>query len=254
MPHVRIYLYKEVETGSQVYENLIWETRASSRLFGKDGVGGLVNVDLTPETAARLATALGTALKRGARRRRQPRLGAGLPDDQAGDDLGPERGRNRRRRPARLATRGQPPRAQDAGVRRRGPRRLEPPRPRGDLHPHLRAARDPAHARPAARGGKNFTRQELRRVAAGGVGSVCTRRGCARATPRTCSARSTRRRSASATSASSSTTATRRLLRTPARARPARRGVDRGPRLLRRRARRARLDASRSRSGRRSGS
>ena len=66
-PHVRIYPYKEVETGSQVYENLIWETRASSRLFGKDGVSGLVNVDLTPETAARLATALGTALKRGAR-------------------------------------------------------------------------------------------------------------------------------------------------------------------------------------------
>src|SRR5215210_2800922 len=49
-PHVRIYPYKEVETGSQVYENLIWETRASSRLFGKDGVTGLVNVDLTPET------------------------------------------------------------------------------------------------------------------------------------------------------------------------------------------------------------
>ena len=66
-PHVRIYPYKEVETGSQVYENLIWETRASSRLFGKDGVTGLVNVDLTPETAARLATALGTALKRGSR-------------------------------------------------------------------------------------------------------------------------------------------------------------------------------------------
>jgi mannose-1-phosphate guanylyltransferase/phosphomannomutase len=66
-PHVRIYPYKEVETGSQVYENLIWETRASSRLFGKDGVTGLVNVDLTPEIASRLATALGTALKRGAR-------------------------------------------------------------------------------------------------------------------------------------------------------------------------------------------
>ncbi len=67
MPHVRIYPYKEVETGSQVYENLIWESRASSRLFGKDGVEGLVNVDLTPETAVRLAAALGTALKRGAR-------------------------------------------------------------------------------------------------------------------------------------------------------------------------------------------
>ena len=59
-PHVRIYPYKEVETGSQVYENLIWETRASSRLFGRRR-HRLVNVDLTPETAARLATALGTA-------------------------------------------------------------------------------------------------------------------------------------------------------------------------------------------------
>ncbi len=67
MPHVRVFPYKEVETGAQVFENLIWETRASSRLFGRDGVSGLVNVDLTPEAAARLATALGTALKRGAR-------------------------------------------------------------------------------------------------------------------------------------------------------------------------------------------
>src|SRR5439155_12789182 len=37
------------------------------RLFGKDGVSGLINVDLTPEVAVRLAAALGTALKRGAR-------------------------------------------------------------------------------------------------------------------------------------------------------------------------------------------
>jgi mannose-1-phosphate guanylyltransferase/phosphomannomutase len=67
MPHVRIYPFKEVETGAQVYENLIWESRASPRLFGADGVTGLVNVDLTPETTVRLAAALGTALKRGAR-------------------------------------------------------------------------------------------------------------------------------------------------------------------------------------------
>ena len=67
MPHVRIYPFKEVETGSQLHENLIWESRASSRLFGKDGVSGLVNVDLTPETAVRLSAALGTALNRGAR-------------------------------------------------------------------------------------------------------------------------------------------------------------------------------------------
>jgi mannose-1-phosphate guanylyltransferase / phosphomannomutase len=66
-PGVRIYPYKEVESGSQIYESLIWESRASSRLFGKDGVTGLVNVDLTPETAVRFAAAIGTALKRGAR-------------------------------------------------------------------------------------------------------------------------------------------------------------------------------------------
>ena len=114
-PHVRIYPYKEVETGSQVYENLIWETRASSRLFGKDGVSGLVNVDLTPETAARLATALGTALKRGARVVASRDSAPGLPDDQAGDDLGPERLRRRRRRPARLAAGGQQARPEDAG-------------------------------------------------------------------------------------------------------------------------------------------
>ena len=90
-PHVRIYPYKEVETGSQVYENLIWETRASSRLFGKDGVIGPrqrrphARDGRAPRDRARhRAEARRT-------RRREPRLGARLPDDQAGDDLGPER-------------------------------------------------------------------------------------------------------------------------------------------------------------------
>jgi mannose-1-phosphate guanylyltransferase/phosphomannomutase len=67
MPGVRIYPYKEVESGSHITESLIWESRASTRLFGRDGVAGLVNVDLTPEVAVRIAAALGTALKRGAR-------------------------------------------------------------------------------------------------------------------------------------------------------------------------------------------
>jgi mannose-1-phosphate guanylyltransferase/phosphomannomutase len=66
-PGVRIYPYKEVETGAQVTESLIWETRATSRLFGRDGVSGLINVDVTAETAVRLAAAFGTALDHGAR-------------------------------------------------------------------------------------------------------------------------------------------------------------------------------------------
>ena len=66
-PGVRIYPYKEVEYGAQIHESLIWESRASNRVFAKDGVVGLVNVDLTPEVAVRLGAALGTALKRGSR-------------------------------------------------------------------------------------------------------------------------------------------------------------------------------------------
>jgi mannose-1-phosphate guanylyltransferase / phosphomannomutase len=67
LPGVRIYPFKEVETGSTLHESLIWESRGTSRVFGKSGVAGMVNVDLTPDVAVRLAAALGTALKRGAR-------------------------------------------------------------------------------------------------------------------------------------------------------------------------------------------
>ena len=64
-PNVRIFPYKEIESGAQIRENLIWESRAPSRLFEKDVVSGLVEVDLTPEIAVRLGAALGTMLERG---------------------------------------------------------------------------------------------------------------------------------------------------------------------------------------------
>lgn len=67
MPGVRIYPYKEVDSGTAIHESLIWESRASSRLFSRDVVSGLINVDLTPEVAVQLAAALGTAFKTGAR-------------------------------------------------------------------------------------------------------------------------------------------------------------------------------------------
>ncbi|MCZ7587780.1 MAG: sugar phosphate nucleotidyltransferase [Gaiella sp.] len=66
-PGVRVYPFKEIETGAQIHESVVWETRASNTPFGRDGATGLVNVDLTPETAVRLAAALGTALRRGDR-------------------------------------------------------------------------------------------------------------------------------------------------------------------------------------------
>ena len=66
-PGVRVYPFKEIETGAQIHENVVWETRAATSPFGREGATGLVNVDLTPETAVRLAAALGTALRRGNR-------------------------------------------------------------------------------------------------------------------------------------------------------------------------------------------
>ena len=101
MPGVRIYPYKEVESGAQIYENLIWESRVSSRLFERDSVSGLVNVDLTPEVVTKLAVALGTALPTGRADRGQPRGACRVPDDRARDDRRAQLDGRRRLGPAR---------------------------------------------------------------------------------------------------------------------------------------------------------
>jgi mannose-1-phosphate guanylyltransferase / phosphomannomutase len=67
MPGVRVYPFKEIESGAQVDRHLIWESRAASTLFGREGISGLINVDLPPETALRVGMALGTALERDCR-------------------------------------------------------------------------------------------------------------------------------------------------------------------------------------------
>ena len=67
MPDVRIFPHKEVESGAIVHESVVWEGATATHLFGREGVSGVVNVDLTPEWAVRLAAALGTALQRSAR-------------------------------------------------------------------------------------------------------------------------------------------------------------------------------------------
>ena len=66
-PDVKIYPFKTVESGAQIHSSIIWESRGSSQLFGKDGITGLINVDITAELALRMAMAYGTVLKKGAR-------------------------------------------------------------------------------------------------------------------------------------------------------------------------------------------
>ncbi len=66
-PDVKIYPFKTVESGAQINTSIIWESRGTSQLFGKDGVVGLINVDITAELALKLALAYGTTLPKGAK-------------------------------------------------------------------------------------------------------------------------------------------------------------------------------------------
>jgi len=65
-PNVKIWPGKEIEAGAIVRASIIWGAQGRKVLFGRYGVSGLVNVDLTPEFAAKLGAAYGATLPRGA--------------------------------------------------------------------------------------------------------------------------------------------------------------------------------------------
>jgi mannose-1-phosphate guanylyltransferase/phosphomannomutase len=62
---VKLWPRKEIEPGATVKDSIIWGTQGRRALFGRFGVTGVVNVDLTPEYAAKLAAALGATLPKG---------------------------------------------------------------------------------------------------------------------------------------------------------------------------------------------
>ena len=62
---VKIWPDKQVESGAVVASSLIWGAQGRRALFGRFGVTGLVNIDLTPEFAARLGAAYASTLPQG---------------------------------------------------------------------------------------------------------------------------------------------------------------------------------------------
>ncbi|HEX3828321.1 MAG TPA: sugar phosphate nucleotidyltransferase [Sporichthyaceae bacterium] len=62
---VKVYPAKTIEAGAVVNQSVIWESRGARTLFGPRGVSGIVNVEITPELAVRLASAYATTLKKG---------------------------------------------------------------------------------------------------------------------------------------------------------------------------------------------
>jgi mannose-1-phosphate guanylyltransferase/phosphomannomutase len=62
---VKVYPFKTIEAGAVVNTSVIWESRGQRTLFGPRGVSGLINVEITPELAVRLASAYATTLRKG---------------------------------------------------------------------------------------------------------------------------------------------------------------------------------------------
>lgn len=61
---VKVYPFKTVEAGATVNSSIVWESKGSRSLFGRVGVSGLANVDISPELAARVAMAFASTLRK----------------------------------------------------------------------------------------------------------------------------------------------------------------------------------------------
>ena len=62
---VKIYPFKTVESGATINTSIVWESRGARTLFGRLGIQGLANVDITPELVMRLSMAWASTLEKG---------------------------------------------------------------------------------------------------------------------------------------------------------------------------------------------
>lgn len=62
--NVKVWPYKEVEDGATLAMSLVWGERWSRVLFGRYGVSGLANIEVSPEFAAKLGAACGAVVGR----------------------------------------------------------------------------------------------------------------------------------------------------------------------------------------------
>lgn len=65
-PNLKIWPDKFIEPGSTVTMSLIWGKKWQGSLFRNLGVAGVINVEITPEFATKLAAAYGVLLRKGA--------------------------------------------------------------------------------------------------------------------------------------------------------------------------------------------
>ncbi len=66
-PNIRLWPEKVVEPLAIVDRNMIWGAKHNSKIFGENGISGIINVDISPEYATRLGAAYGSHLKTGSK-------------------------------------------------------------------------------------------------------------------------------------------------------------------------------------------
>lgn len=59
---VKVWPDKQIESGSTLRESLVWGNRGARALFGNLGIEGTMNIEMTPEFAAKLGAAYGSVL------------------------------------------------------------------------------------------------------------------------------------------------------------------------------------------------
>ncbi|MGH9108059.1 MAG: sugar phosphate nucleotidyltransferase [Acidimicrobiales bacterium] len=62
---VKVYPFKTVEARAVVNSSIVWESRGARTLFGREGVRGIANVDISPELTVRLSMAWASTLEKG---------------------------------------------------------------------------------------------------------------------------------------------------------------------------------------------
>lgn len=66
-PNIKIWPEKTIEPFAIIDRNMIWGSKHSNKIFGENGISGIVNVDISPEFATRLGAAYGSQFKVGSR-------------------------------------------------------------------------------------------------------------------------------------------------------------------------------------------
>lgn len=62
-PGIKIWPHKTIDENITLNENMVWEEKASRKLFGSRNISGIYNATITPEIAVKLGTSLATVIK-----------------------------------------------------------------------------------------------------------------------------------------------------------------------------------------------